>query len=368
MPTVNNSTFLTAEWKNLIVINYQVNPVILQHYIPRGTEIDLFNGHAFISLVAFCFNKNKLWGIIPSFPYNFEEINLRFYVKRTVDGITRRGVVFIKEVVPSKLIASTARILYNEPYTSLKTRYTATTTSFAYSWEQLHEEYKIEADIKPDLLELKPGSFEEFVLEHYWGYTDQKNGKTFEYQVKHPRWNYWETTGFATSPNIKNFYDPVFKPILTGEPHSAFVAQGSAISVSTPSKIFHPLLPATPLGWVLYDGKCGFCSWWIPFWGNSIRKTGYDFTSVQDTWVKEKLNLSDDQLNNDIRLLLNDGSLINGADAYIYGMQQVWWCRPIGLLLSWPILREITHFFYRIFNRNRFLVSRICKLKSVDES
>jgi len=119
-----------------------------------------------------------------------------------------------------------------------------------------------------------------------------------------------------------------------------------------------------PKGYVLYDGACGFCSWWIPFWKKTINKTGYDIAPLQAGWVRDKLKISDEMLNKDIVLLFNDGRKLIGADAYIFGMKKVWWSSPIGYLLGLPGLRQLTWLFYKIFNRNRFFVSKVCGLKS----
>ena len=116
-------------------------------------------------------------------------------------------------------------------------------------------------------------------------------------------------------------------------------------------------------GWVLFDGACGFCSWWIPFWKKTINRTGYDIAPLQSEWVKEKLNLQEELLNKDIVLLFSDGRKLIGADAYIFGMKTVWWSSPVGYLLGLPGPRQLTWVFYRIFNRNRFMVSSICRLK-----
>lgn len=118
-------------------------------------------------------------------------------------------------------------------------------------------------------------------------------------------------------------------------------------------------------GWVLYDGMCGFCSWWIPFWKRQINNTGYDIAMLQDKWVKEELKLDEDKVNRDIVLLFNNGKTLIGADAYIFGMKTVWWSMPVGYLLDLPGFRQVTRMFYRLFNRNRFLVSKICRLKPV---
>lgn len=120
--------------------------------------------------------------------------------------------------------------------------------------------------------------------------------------------------------------------------------------------------PLTPLGWVLYDGACGFCCWWIPFWKKTINKTGYDIAPLQAKWVREQLNLPGELLNRDIVLLKQDGTKLIGADAYIFGMKTVWWSSPVGYLLGLPGFKRLTWIFYKVFNRNRFFVSRVCRL------
>ncbi|MCC7159406.1 MAG: DUF393 domain-containing protein [Ignavibacteria bacterium] len=121
----------------------------------------------------------------------------------------------------------------------------------------------------------------------------------------------------------------------------------------------------SPKGWVLYDGYCGFCSWWIPFWKKTINRTGFDIAMLQDKWVSEVLNLPEELVNKDIVLLFADGKKLIGADAYIFGMKTVWWSSPVGFLLGLPGFKQLTWIFYRLFNRNRFLVSKVCRLKPI---
>jgi predicted DCC family thiol-disulfide oxidoreductase YuxK len=119
----------------------------------------------------------------------------------------------------------------------------------------------------------------------------------------------------------------------------------------------------SPKGWVLYDGMCGFCSWWIPFWQKTIQRTGYDIAPLQTDWVRKTLAVDEVLLNKDIVLLFADGSRLVGADAYIFGMKTVWWSSPAGYVLGIPPFKQLTWLFYKLFNRNRFFVSKVCRLK-----
>jgi len=69
------ATFLNAQWKNLIMANYEVNPAVLGKYLPYKTELDTWNGRHYVSLVGFMFLDTKVLGIKIPFHVNFEEVN-----------------------------------------------------------------------------------------------------------------------------------------------------------------------------------------------------------------------------------------------------------------------------------------------------
>jgi uncharacterized protein YqjF (DUF2071 family) len=117
------STFLKAEWRNLIMANYEIEPEILKPYLPKGVELDFYQGKCYVSLVGFLFKDTSLFNVPIPFWGSFEEVNLRFYVLRKVDGEIRRGVVFINETVPNKIVAYIANKLYKEHYTAIPTKY-----------------------------------------------------------------------------------------------------------------------------------------------------------------------------------------------------------------------------------------------------
>lgn len=366
--------FLTAFWSNLIVINYEVDPAILRPLLPLGVELDLFDGKALVSVIAFNFENNKLFGVIPTYPVtNFEEVNLRFYVRRTVGEEVRRGVVFVKEVVPSALIAGTARILYNEPYEARPMRHalhqfdTTAGGSLSYGLTVGTKEVTISATTVGELQPLLDHSVEQFILEHYWGYTKQPDSTTSEYRVAHEPWRFWSTSSTAIDGDLVALYPLAFKPFLEQAPHSAFVARGSPVAVYA-FKRFRPIYDMSRAprndvkGYVLYDGTCGFCSWWVPRLENTLKDAGLAIAPLQSEWVQATIPLSFDMLTNDIRLLVHDGTLISGADAYIYAMKHVRALRLLGAVLGLPGLRWITSAIYALFNKNRFVISKLCKL------
>jgi predicted DCC family thiol-disulfide oxidoreductase YuxK len=119
-----------------------------------------------------------------------------------------------------------------------------------------------------------------------------------------------------------------------------------------------------PAGWILYDDSCGFCRRWVPFWEKTLQKRGFEITPLQTDWVKEKLQLSENDLLQDLRLLLADGKQIQGADTYRYAMKRIWWAWPIYLFSIAPLGRKIFDWSYREFASHRYRISQICKLST----
>jgi uncharacterized protein len=228
--------FLSAEWRDLVMLNYQVDPRLLREYVPRGVELDTFGGKTFISLVGFRFLRTKLLGFFAvPFHTNFDEVNLRFYVRRRETGDHRRGVVFIRELVPRFAIAGLARMVYGENYDSCPMRNriarTETGISAAYSWMFEGQKFRLAAEAggTPDYV--TEDGLENFITEHYWGYSAQADGASVEYRVTHPRWRIWLATKSGFEGDAAGLYGASFAEILRRKPDSAFLAEGSAVVV-----------------------------------------------------------------------------------------------------------------------------------------
>jgi uncharacterized protein len=233
----NERPFLTAEWRDLVMLNYEVNPAVLRPYVPVGTELDTFGGRTFASLVAFRFLRTRIFGrlAIP-FHSNFDEVNLRFYVRREAHGEVRRGVVFMAEIVPRRAIAWVARYAYNENYFAYPMRCRIERTNGAaelsYGWHvRRGGDYAIEARTSGEPALPGDGSAEQFITEHYWGYAKQRDGGTVEYGVRHEPWRVWDTTQSEFSGDGSALYGAEFKDALSAKPYSAFVADGGPVRV-----------------------------------------------------------------------------------------------------------------------------------------
>ncbi|HEX2203457.1 MAG TPA: DUF2071 domain-containing protein [Longimicrobium sp.] len=227
--------FLTAGWRHLVMLNYAADPALLRPLVPRGTSLDAWSGTTFVSVVGFLFVRTRVLGVPIPFHVNFEEVNLRFYVGRQGPEGWRRGVCFVKEIVPRQAIATVARVLYNEPYVALPMRHDVSVRPDGghaeYGWRHRGRWASLRATFRGAPRPLEAGSEAEFITEHYWGYTAQRDGGTVEYRVEHPSWNVWQAEEAKLDCDAATLYGPAFAEVLASPPTSAFVADGSPIVV-----------------------------------------------------------------------------------------------------------------------------------------
>jgi uncharacterized protein YqjF (DUF2071 family) len=237
---MQTSAFLRAEWRHLLMLNFVVDPRVLQPLVPKETELDCFGGKTFLSVVGFQFLRTRLLGFPLPFHTNFEEVNLRFYVRRQSDEGWRRGVVFLRELVPRRAIAFVAKTFYGEPYSAVPMRHKIawndSKIQVEYAWRRNARWESIRATGRGSPREIEAGSEEEFVTEHYWGYTARQNF-TSEYQVEHPRWKVWQGADATFDADISSLYGNDFVESLSGPPSSVFIADGSEVTVRFHSRI-----------------------------------------------------------------------------------------------------------------------------------
>ena len=234
-----NRTFLTAEWRNLLMLNYAVDPAMLHRFVPTGAELDSHAGKTYLSLIGFQFNRTRVLGFAIPFHQNFEEVNVRFYVRRGA----KKGVVFIRELVPKRAIAAIARWVFNENYSRVPMSHriefhpNGEAASAEYAWRVGRGRCAMSLETEGAGFVPAEGSESQFITEHYWGYAAQKDGGSLEYEVEHPRWLVWNAKQAGYSGNAASIYGPAIAGVLAREPDSAFLAQGSPVSVSKGTRI-----------------------------------------------------------------------------------------------------------------------------------
>lgn len=240
MAAPKRRVFLSTEWRDLVMLNYQVQPELLAPYVPRGTELDSFDGQTYMSLVGLRFSQTKMFGSLGvPFHMDFEEVNLRFYVRRGAGEEDRRGVVFIREIVPLHAVALVARFVYGENYLRLPMRHSVAdgnnSVSIEYQWRwrgRWQAEWnRLYADADGSAIRPAEGSIEQFITEHYWGYARQRDGRCIEYRVSHEPWRVSPASlaGFKGDPD--RLYGTDLGRILKRPPDSAFIAEGSPVLI-----------------------------------------------------------------------------------------------------------------------------------------
>jgi uncharacterized protein len=263
--------FLTANWRYLAMLNYEVDPRLIAPLVPPETEIDFENGETFLSVVGFLFLDTRLLGLPIPLHRDFEEVNLRFYVRRKSADTWRRGVVFIRELVPRRAIALVARAFYGENYVAVPMKHEIehlaqllhpsgdvvsktndrsswatqpvdatgcpsgakrvdTNVKVEYSWRRGRKWESLKMTATGEAQVIPAGSHAEFITEHYWGYTALRSGCS-EYRVEHPRWKIWNAISFEFNADVAALYGEQFAETLSQPPRSALIADGSPITV-----------------------------------------------------------------------------------------------------------------------------------------
>ncbi len=228
-------SFLRAEWRKLAIANYTVDKELLVKYLPAGTELDLWNGNCFVSLVGFMFINTRLLGIKIPFHTKFEEVNLRFYVKRFENGEWKRGVVFIKEIVPKPALTFVANTIYKENYETLPMEHSWSSKNnqrtIEYKWKKDNKWNSIKVEASVETFEIESNSETEFITEHYWGYAKVNSHKTNEYEVTHPKWEAYKVTNFEIDVDFGAVYGKEFEILNSTNLASVMLAEGSEITV-----------------------------------------------------------------------------------------------------------------------------------------
>ena len=235
------SHLLSANWTDLLVLNFETDKKFLEHYLPAGLELNDWNGQYFMSLVGFEFSNTKLFGIPSPVHRRFAELNLRFYVKRRIKDQWRKGVVFIKEIAPSWLVGQVAGWLYKESFVALPVKKSMTPLDnkvrIGYTMKINNEQNYLSALATTAAVEYSNDSLEGFILDHYWGYTRVTKILTNEFEVIHRPWKIYPVMSADIKLDIPALYGKEFEPWLARPPQNMFLMDGSETKVTWPRSL-----------------------------------------------------------------------------------------------------------------------------------
>jgi uncharacterized protein YqjF (DUF2071 family) len=214
------------------IVSYAVPPELLSRHVPHGLTLETRDGHAFVSLVAFDFDEVRVRGIpIPGYR-SFPEVNLRYYVRCGRD----RGVVFIREFVPKRMVAWIAKAVYNEPYEALRMTSDVHRVSEGLTVEhKFHaagHTQKVTLTATRDPPQLPPESSDDhFFKEHEWGFGVDRRGRLLRYRVAHPPWLTYRLAWHDVKVDWKRVYGAEWGVLKHAKPCSVVLAEGSPITV-----------------------------------------------------------------------------------------------------------------------------------------
>ncbi len=231
---------IKAQWRKLVMANYAIDSQILEKYLPVRTQYDLFHGEVYVSLVGFMFMETSILGIKFPFHTNFEEVNLRFYVKRPHNEGWKRGVVFISEIVPLPTVTFIANNFYGEHYRTMPMKHKMSTVNdeftVEYYWKKKNwNSLKIITGTSTH--DMIADSEEDFFTQQYWGYNRVSENSTLEYEVLHPSWKFYDTKGYTIDVDFANIYGDKFSFLQNQKPKSIFLAEGSTISLKKGTRL-----------------------------------------------------------------------------------------------------------------------------------
>ncbi|CAN0530075.1 unnamed protein product [Laminaria digitata] len=223
--------FLSARWTNLFNLTYRVDPELLSPHVPDGVELDIHQGSAFVSLVAFDFLDTRVFGIPWPGYRDFPELNLRYYLKYK----NQRGVAFLQEYVPKRIIAKMARAIYNEPYdyAPIRSETKADDTSHDYTLalDVGGRTHTIRVSATPSPHTPPRDSLAHYFKEHKWGFGHDHKGRTLTYRVEHAIWDVYDVQSYSLDVDFGLLYGEQWAFLADEEPFCAVFALGSPVKV-----------------------------------------------------------------------------------------------------------------------------------------
>jgi uncharacterized protein YqjF (DUF2071 family) len=229
---VRDRPFLTAEWLNVVAITFAAEVEQLRPYLPSGVTIDTLEGAPRVSLVAFEFRRTRVLGLPIPHHIAFPEINLRFYIRHRGE----RGVVFIRELVPRRAIATVAKVLYNEPYrrTPMRSGARPAEDGGVVVWHRFGRGSSLAVRGAASAVVPETGSAAHWLTDHSLGVGRRRNGETLLYNVAHPTWALREVDDVELDVDFGALYGEEWAWLRDATPSHLSLAVGSPVSVSRP--------------------------------------------------------------------------------------------------------------------------------------
>lgn len=346
--------FLICQWKDLAMINFVIDPEFLLPFVPVGTELDLWEGKAFVSLVGFRWDETRVKGVQVPGHVRFDELNLRFYVKRQTPEGWRRGVCFIREFIGLPVATWVANICYAEKFQVRNVNYSCAPKALGnyirYRIADRDRFYGLHMMAARPERTILADSFEEFIVSHKWAYASLKNGRTLEYQIERPAWHFSPAYFVHVDFDGEKLYGPILGRVIQGKPHSAFFVNGSEVKVAAPA-----LIEAAPRhSTVIFDGVCHLCNGSVDFLLRHDRRKSFRLLTNQTEKARKILSVFGfAEKANDSVYLLQGGRIYKESTAGLRVLKTLGF--PFNLCYVFIIVPSfLRNLIYRFIARNRY--------------
>lgn len=227
--------FLTARWSDIMLLTFEAPEALLRRGIPPGVELDRWNGRAHVSIVALHMRDVRVlgWAILGFAAH--PQVNFRTYVRRGGEP----GVWFIRQFVPSRVIAAVGRLRYDEPFwpTPIRRRVVETPSElraeYAVGPEALGWHVSVAGSRAVRIPE--PGSHEHYLTERSFACRARADGALSVFRVVHPTWAVREVRSVDYRLDFGSLYGAEWEFLNKAEPASVVCAEGSAVAVYPPT-------------------------------------------------------------------------------------------------------------------------------------
>ncbi len=238
----SDKPLIKAKFSEMVAVNFQIDQRILQPLVPKGLELDFFNGETYVSLIAMMLRNVKAWGlpfsIIPSSP----ELSLRFYVRRPGDGESAKGTCLIKDYISGSTAAWYLESQFKSDFSKLKMKYKNSgfgeheTPEVEYQWKVDDHWNKLRVRARSRIHKTERASKVGFILDHFTYFGTYK-GRTLAYRVERPTWNIWDAAQANFTCDVKRLFGDAFVKPLSKRPASVFVTAGSPVTIYKPVEV-----------------------------------------------------------------------------------------------------------------------------------
>jgi uncharacterized protein YqjF (DUF2071 family) len=217
-----------------VLLTFEAPEELVRAQLPPGVDVDRWSGRAHVSLVALQMVDVRVLGWrIPGFTAH-PQVNFRVYARQGAHA----AVSFVRELVPSWLIAAVGRRRYNEPFRTawIETRVEsrADRVQAEYRFGPEGPRYRTAVTGSPQAAVPPETSFEHYLKERTHGCRSDRTGRLQMFRVEHAPWAVREVQTVDYEVDFGQLYGRAWEFLNSSRPVSVIFAVGSDVRVYAP--------------------------------------------------------------------------------------------------------------------------------------